>query len=240
MSNKRNKLSCAMMAQNPQSQVDNQIQFKEEVDEWNLKWEKNDNIVTYCLIKDTKDILGDSLEKRAVNLAMDTWNVEIPLELQSVNKDQNPDIRIEFTDSNDDWFKVNPSLAYAHFPGTENQGTIKFNDDYYWSLDGKPKPSPDDPTGKTIVSTYNFLHTLIHEIGHGLGLPHAKEDAKDSVMYYNYNGRLDLSKNDIERIVEKYRKREWTHEGQYERRKKVLGMRVRDFDKRILKLKSIT
>jgi len=49
-----------------------ELAFSEETQtHWKHKWTKP--IVTYQLQKDSDDILGSSVEKRAVNLAFTTW-----------------------------------------------------------------------------------------------------------------------------------------------------------------------
>jgi len=209
-----------MVAQHSQAQVSDKIQFQQEQDEWDKKWEKK--IVTYSLIRDSKDISDDSAENVAVYLAMMAWGLEIDLDLIVVRKESNPDIKIEFTDSNSEIvFKNNPNvLAYATFPGTPTQGTIKFNDDKLWSLDGKPIDSE---------KTYNMLHTLIHEIGHSLGLTHSVGiHSEDSVLYSAYNNKLVLSPYDVLRIARKYGNKGWEDYGLYQECKDSIGNLIKN------------
>ena len=96
-----------------------------------------------------------------------------------------------------------------------------FNDAYLWSMDGKPF------NGKR---TWNILHVLIHELGHSLGLTHDQNNDSTDVMDPYYNGTvLDLSKNDISRIREKYGSRIFKHQSRYHRLKNWLFHRVRRF-----------
>ena len=223
-------LGCIVKAKNVQSRNNNEVEFEAQQVEYPHKWDKP--IVTYSMIRGTEDLAGDSMEVLAMNLAMTTWDFEIPLNLQVVKKTENPDITLEFSDSdNDDYFKDHPSvLAYAYYPKTSMEGIIKFSDDYLWSLDGKPVPAPYDPTGTTKFKTYNMLHTLIHEIGHSLGLSHSESTQHShTVMYPFYNGAVDLDEYDIERIVAKYGTREWSHPIHYDRMKNWLKARVRRF-----------
>jgi len=94
-------------------------------------------------------------------------------------------------------------------------------------LDGKPEPAPYNPNTK--FKTYNLIHVMIHEIGHSLGLRHSESLSHVDVMDPYYNGSvLDLSNEDINRMVDKYGKRPWTPH-HYERMKNWLTHRVRRF-----------
>jgi len=210
---KRNELQCILSAQRSKDGKSS-VKFEQEQIEWDKKW--NSDKVTYCLTKDSKDIENDAGEWKAVWLAMNTWSLEIPLTLQLVKKDKNPDITIEFADSYEEpIFKDNTDmLAFAHFPGTPEQGTIKLNEDKLWSLDGK---------FLGFNKTYNMVHTLVHEIGHALGLTHAAPKfSLGSVMSTNYNGTLQLSNNDIDRIVAKYDEKPGRNSKNYKDTKKEL------------------
>ena len=190
-----------------------ELEFSEEDQtHWNHKWEKP--IVTYALQKDSVDIEGRALEKRAVNIAMSTWNFEIPLKLKSVRADQNPDIHINFAQEDDDKYLKGNVLAYAYYPSTSHSGKIVFNEKFLWSINGNSinahEAFPDLYAfgTKTTIKTYNMVHVLIHEIGHSLGLTHDVNN-NQSVMWFQYNEQLHLNDYDIQRITDKYGKRSW-------------------------------
>ncbi|MDH3696192.1 MAG: matrixin family metalloprotease [Nitrosopumilus sp.] len=53
------------------------------------------------------------------------------------------------------------------------------------------------------------MHTLIHEIGHSMGLTHSEGSGLErTVMYPFYNEQLDLTDYDIDRIVAVYGSRQ--------------------------------
>jgi len=225
-----NELGCILVAKDMLSKTNNEAYYEVQQTEYPQKWDKP--VVTYSMVRGTEDLPGDSMERIAMNLAMTTWDLEIPLILEVVKKSENPDITLEFADNNSDpFFKERPSvLAYAYYPKTSKQGVIRFSDEHIWSLDGSPIPAPYDPSGKTTFKTYNLLHTLIHEIGHSLGLTHSEgAGLEKTVMYPFYNEQLDLTDYDIDRIVAKYGSRQWQHPAHYSRMKNWIKYRIRRF-----------
>jgi len=180
------------------------IKFESQ-SEWGRKWEKD--TVTYSFIRDSEDIPGVAEERKALNLAMTTWDIEIRLKLQWVRKAQSPDITIEFkTKDEESYFKNHPGvLAFAYFPGQGAvSGIIIFNEEYRWSLDGKPIKITNQGGQEIMAKTYNIITVLIHEIGHSIGLRHSESPDSKDVMDPYYSGMLDLSDEDMYRIRKIY------------------------------------
>ena len=211
------------------------IEFQEDTQtEWRHKWELDVmyyDIISPCRTMEMKKV------KKALNLAMTTCDLEIPVKFKSNwNNYRNPisNITIDFKTSDEDhYFKDRPSvLAYAYFPEQGDvSGKVVFNNDYIWSTNGKPVSGKKAKEQGWVVNaydnnqlkTYNVIHVLIHELGHSLGLRHdAHNDTKD-VMDPYYSGKLELSNDDIMRIRAKYGIRVWSDWARYTQVKRIVA-----------------
>jgi len=202
--------------------LNGKVEFVSEQTEWQHKWEKD--VLTYDIEHhETLKLISKRQLKRAVNLAISTWNFEIPIKFKSAWNTK-ADIEIRFkTKDEDKYFKDRPSvLAYAYFPGQANySGRVVFNASYIWDLKGKgisgknaiKKGLVENAYPTNILKTYNLYAVLIHELGHTLGLKHDISGAKDGAdimdAYYSVTN-LDLSDRDIYRIRVKYGQRVWS------------------------------
>ena len=199
----------------------NKIEFIEDTQtEWRHKWTLD--VMYYDVISPCRT-LEEKKVRKALNLAMTTWNLEIPIKFKSNwNNRRNPisNITIDFKTSDEDhYFKDKPSvLAYAYFPGQGDvSGKVIFNNDYIWSTNGKPisgkkakeKGYVVDAYDDNQLKTYNLIHVLIHELGHTLGLRHDAHNDTSDIMDPYYSGKLELSNYDLMRIRAKYGIRVW-------------------------------
>lgn len=219
--------------------LNGKVEFVSEQTEWQHKWEKD--ILTYDIEHhETLKLISKRQLKRAVNLAISTWNFEIPIKFKSAWNTQ-ADIEIRFkTKEEDDYFKKKPSvLAYAYFPGqSDYSGRVVFNASYIWDLKGKgisgknaiKKGLVENAYPTNILKTYNLYAVLIHELGHTLGLKHDISGAKDGAdimdAYYSVTN-LDLSDRDIYRIRVKYGQRVWSRFIWYNIVKRWLSLAIR-------------
>jgi hypothetical protein len=220
--------------------LNGKVEFVSDQTEWEHKWEKD--IITYDIEHhETLKLISKTQLKRAVNLAMTTWDFEIPIKFKSAWNTQ-ADIEIRFkTKDEDTYFKDKPSvLAYAYFPGQANySGKVVFNASYIWDLKGKGiKGSEAIKKGlvenvsypNNILKTYNLYAVLIHELGHTLGLKHDVTGSKDGAdimdPYYSVDN-LDLSDRDIYRIRVKYGQRVWDRFIWYNMVKRWLSLAIR-------------
>lgn len=204
-------------------------------EEWSHKWPNK--IMYYDVIGDCRT-LGNKDVKTALNLAMTTWDLEIDIIFKPSwwNVGNTANLTIDFkSSSQDSYFKDKPSvLAYAYFPGQGAvSGRVVFNNDYIWSMDGKPIKGRDavakgwvkDAGADTNLKTFNIIHVLMHELGHSLGLRHDEHNDSNDVMDAFYSGKLGLSDWDIIRIRLKYPVRVFSNWSHYARLKKWLAAR---------------
>lgn len=216
-----------------------QFEFIETQTEWTGKWDKK---VMYYEVIGTCRTMSKKQVRRALNYAMTTWDIEIPIKFKPfwwgapVDK---PDITIDFKGRDEDQhFKDKPSvLAYAYFPEQgEASGKIVFNNDYIWDYLGKGiKASKALEKGwivgtnnpDNIIKTYSIVAVLIHELGHSLGLRHDASGNRDGIdvmdAFYSGENRLELSPRDIYRIVLKYGNRIYSRWSHYGRLKKAIA-----------------
>jgi hypothetical protein len=219
--------------------LNGKVEFVSEQTEWQHKWEKD--ILTYDVEHhETLKLISKRQLKRAVNLAVSTWNFEIPIKFKSAWNTQ-ADIEIRFkTKDEDKYFKDRPSvLAYAYYPGQgKASGKVVFNASYIWDLKGKgikgsdaiKKGVVDNAYPTNILKTYNLYAVLIHELGHTLGLKHdvtGKKDGADIMDPYYSVTNLDLSDRDIYRIRVKYGQRVYNRFIWYNIIKRWLSLAIR-------------
>jgi len=204
--------------------LNGKVEFVSEQTEWQHKWEKD--ILTYDVeYHDSLKLISKRQLKRAVNLAISTWNFEIPLKFKSAWKTQ-ADIEIRFrTKEEDNYFKDKPSvLAYAYFPGQGSvSGQVVFDE-------AIKKGLVENAHASNILKTYNIYAVLIHELGHTLGLKHdvsGASDGKDIMDPYYSVDNLDLSDRDIYRIRVKYGQRVWDRFKWYNIIKRWLSLAIR-------------
>lgn len=203
-------------------------------EEWPAKWPHKE--MFYDVIGTCRS-LTDKQVKKALNFAMTTWDIEIDVSFHPTwyYTDKKPHITIDFkTSSQEKMFKDSPSvLAYAYFPGQgEVSGKVVFNDDYIWSMNGKPiradQAPPELVKGTPLpdvqLRTYNIIHVLIHELGHSLGLRHDSHGDTKDVMDPYYSGQLELSDWDLYRIRLKYPARQYAKWDWYRRLKNALRL----------------
>ena len=202
--------------------------------EWRHKWDLD--VMYYDVISPCRT-LSEKKVRKALNLAMTTWDIEIPIKFKSNwNNYRVPqsNITIDFKSSDEDhYFRDRPSvLAYAYFPGQGSvSGKVIFNNDYIWSANGKPISGKDakergyvvDAHDTNQLKTYNIVHVLIHELGHTLGLRHDEHRNTSDVMDAFYSGKLDLSNYDLIRIRTKYGIRIWANWARYSQVKRIVS-----------------
>jgi len=209
----KSKRFCMIVANDYKDPHNNSFKAIDNItvqDERAGKWDSQ--YLKYDIIKPTFDVEKYVILKKAVNIFMTMWDIEINMDLKP-SKD-NPEVRIYFKSSVEEpYFKERPStLAFAYYPSQGAvSGIMVFNDDYWWNNNGEDVEAyRADPIhyvkgdGKTIKG-YNLVSIGGHEFGHCLGLTHSVLNDSDDLMrpYYDPNV-LWISLNDIARVLLKY------------------------------------
>lgn len=216
------------------------IGFAIDQPEWEGKL--RGDIIYYDIGFPDLPLISPKKMRRILNLAMTTWDLEIPIKFKPARwHGRVPDIRILFRGDEDNLFRDRPGvLAYAYFPGTSLEGIIVFNTNYIWDLSGKGISGKkamelgivENADPDSILKTYNIIQTLIHELGHTLGLRHdatGNANGKDVMDPYYDPNVIDLSDRDIMRIRQKYGIRIFSRWSWYGRLKKWLARAKRRF-----------
>ena len=221
---------CYALAQNDETKFEESAQ-----QEWAHKFEDRtpENPITFRVMSYPDDGLRPKDVDTAVALSFGVWEQVADVNIRMAREHETPDIVIHFR-KKDDYWKNRPSvLAYAYLPGTSKQGIVVFNDIYLWSLDGKSVPAYKiDPehyskTDSTTFKTYLLPHTMIHEFGHTLGLRHSANTSFKNVMNPYYNKTLELSPDDVYRIVKKYGNRIYKRWHRFSRLRTIISKRIR-------------
>ena len=210
------------------------LEFIETQTEWAGKWTKP---VMYYAIENLPRTMTQQQVRKALNYAMTTWDIEIPIKFKPAWVDKvTPDIVLSFS-ATDKLFIDSPSvLAYAYFPEQGSvSGKVVFNDNYIWDFLGKGIKAKDalakgwitgTSNPENIMKTYSILAVLIHELGHSLGLRHDTSGNSDGIdvmdAFYSGIDRIELSERDLERIHLKYKAEIYENFGRYERLKNAI------------------
>lgn len=138
-------------------------------------WKKNN--LTWTLTNFPSNIITDAQSNviQEIKQAFRCWEYNSDFEFYYLNNDTNADIVITFVSQNHHIFVgdndfMDGTLGHAYFP---EDGNIHLNDNIIWSLSFDFKEN-----------TINLFYTILHEIGHSLGLSHVSD--YNSIMFPSY------------------------------------------------------
>lgn len=186
----------------------------EEDKKYGIFTPRNGKEFTFKVLDGDEEISIKQIE-RSVLYALRRWMIVTPLKFRRARGNEIPDFRITFTTVAEDPRKQLSAntLMYHYYPinslTSEYRGLCVVNKAFRWTTDGEPIPifevDPTYPYPNTMFKTHDFDQVYTHEVGHGLGLPHAKEGGH--IMSPNYGIMTEyLSEQDKTRIIAKYGK----------------------------------
>lgn len=177
--------------------------------------------IYWRLDSDTPDIEGRKQEIDLIRLAFLETSLKTNLIIQGRRKQSlDAHIVINWT-TEDKLFKSRPSvLAYAWGPRAGLGGDITFNDGYIWTVNGKPilgkeaveRGLVENANPDSLLRTYDALHTMKHEGGHAMGMPHLESQIySENVMFPFYNGQRQFQSGDLGLLYKLYDESNFSH-----------------------------
>ena len=170
----------------------------------------NGKYFTYAILNEDEEYTVKQIHQ-AVTHAYRRWALygNLP-RLKKVGKDHKGpiDFRIEFrTVQSDPDKKLTENVIMYHYYPINNlqnplRGLCVVNKKFFFTSDGLPRTKINSTSG-TKYSTIDFDQVYAHELGHGLGFPHA--DSANQLMSYRYDLMSEYpTMRDQARIKAKY------------------------------------
>lgn len=162
---------------------------------------KNGDYFTVRIADWEDKLISKKQIKKAVTLAWQQCEIEIPLDVKIAKEGQYADFKVYFRKTADDPELTGNTLMYHYYPISDfdepRRGVCVVNTDWNWSTHGEPismheiDPAhyPPDTTAKGETIDFDGVYT--HEgPGHGLGLPHVK--IPYNLMYPSYSYMVEV------------------------------------------------
>lgn len=154
-----------------------------------LKPKRSDGWYTFKCYDVDKELNFEQLD-HIIRMALFRWSKKMKVKFRPAKENEDPDLKLYFTDPQHDTQMYGSTLAYHYYPmGDSNtlKGICRINRNYYYTINGvrlnlhfiDPDHYPD--AGKAQEApTWDLDQILGHEFGHGIfGLMH---DGKDGNM----------------------------------------------------------
>jgi len=163
--------------------------------------------------------IDDATMDKMITAALLEASIRTPLKIRKKNrKMSDTQLVINWLGKKDDSYLTSPSiLGYTWGPGAGLGGNCVMNSDALWLLRTTPLTAKEakelgyienyaNPTNT--IKYFDPLHTLKHEMGHGLGMKHLTEQkyATSEIMYPFYNGLRKFGTADINYLISLYGK----------------------------------
>jgi len=182
-----------------------------------------DEIVYWKMETDYPYIEGVKLEEKICKLAFLEPSIRTNLVIRQRRRSMSDaQIRINWFGKKDEsYFKSGGILAFAYGPSGGIGGDITMNADYPWGLMDELINGADfqDRFNREVehldnkFKVYDALHTIKHEGGHALGMPHVMDIQyrKSAILAPYYNGLRRFGKADLNYLFQLYEKSSVNH-----------------------------
>lgn len=144
----------------------------------------NGKYFTYQVLNEDEEITNKEVLK-AIQYSYLRITRRVNLKFRRARAGEVVDLRVEFrtVESDPDKQLKSNTLMYHYYPISDIthrlRGLCVINKSFRWTSHGNPIPlsdvDPDTNFPTSTVKTYDIDQIYTHEVGHGLGLPHAKD-----------------------------------------------------------------
>ncbi|KAK0395894.1 hypothetical protein QR680_001476 [Steinernema hermaphroditum] len=149
-------------------------------------WQKS--VLTWSISSFPKQLTESEIREQ-IHRAFSAWEKALPINFLEISRERNANIVISFEER-----KPKESHDITGISAAETHGArILLWNDQQWSYRNK----------NSTLGVTNLYHTLLHEIGHVLGMEHSQNP--DSIMYPTFTSeKKDIDQEDVDNVRKLY------------------------------------
>lgn len=149
--------------------------------------------ITYRVYDGDKEVSLEAVDWM-VRVALGQYQLKYEVKFRRASKNEEPMLRISFSDPQTDKYMTGSTLAYHGYPGGALRGICRINRNYFYTSHGlrinlhfiDPEHYPDASKAKN-APTWDLDQILLHEFGHGVfGLQHDGQSGMVMSAFYTH------------------------------------------------------